>query len=91
VAHLSQRGRATLHVVENHAVTQGHSKSLEQYTGWAKLNGVSFVVVKHIVENFDNFFGDEIAIHFNTHFEKKKLNTFHQTALQKLMVFVCCI
>jgi len=27
------------------------------YTGWAKLNGanaVSFVVVKHVLENFDN-------------------------------------
>jgi len=27
-------------------------------TGWAKLNGanaVSFVVVKHVLENFDNF------------------------------------
>jgi len=28
------------------------------YTGWAKLNGanaVSFVVVKHVLENFGNF------------------------------------
>jgi len=36
-----------------------------RYTGWAKLNGanaVSFVVVKHVLENFDNF-GGEITVH----------------------------
>jgi len=32
--------------------------SFIHYTGWTKLNGanaVSFVVVKHVLENFDNF------------------------------------
>jgi len=36
------------------------------YTGWAKLNGanaVSFVVVKHVLENFDNFFAGEITVY----------------------------
>jgi len=33
-------------------------RSAYVYTGWAKLNGanaVSFVAVKHVLENFDNF------------------------------------
>ena len=42
-------------------------------TGWAKLNGanvVSFVVVKHVLENYDNF-GRWNNSSF-THFEKHK-------------------
>ena len=33
-------------------------KFAKYFTGWAKLHGdnaVSFVVVKHVLENFDNF------------------------------------
>jgi len=57
------------------------------HIGWAKLNGanaVSFVVVKHVLENFDNFSRwNNISF---THFEKHKVNTFRQMALQKLMI-----
>jgi len=38
-------------------------------TGWAKLNGtnaVSFVVVKHVVENFDNSLASKITVHIRT-------------------------
>jgi len=38
-------------------------------TGWAKLNGanaVSFVIVKHVLENFDDFLADETTVHLRT-------------------------
>jgi len=41
----------------------------DQTTGWTKLNranAVSFVVVKHILENFDDFFVGEIAVYLRT-------------------------
>jgi len=47
-------------------------KKIIEPTGWAKLNGataVSFVVVKHVLDNFDNFLAGEITVHF-THLEK---------------------
>jgi len=39
------------------------------YTGWAKLNGanaVSVVVVKHVLENFNNFWQVKITVHLRT-------------------------
>ena len=38
--------------------TNLHAVQCTCSTGWAKLNGadaVSFVIVKHVLENFDNF------------------------------------
>jgi len=38
-------------------------------TGWAKLNGanaVSFVVVNHVLDNFDNFGTGEITVYLRT-------------------------
>jgi len=38
--------------------TSAEKKSISTYTGWTILNGanaVSFVIVKHVLENFDNF------------------------------------
>ena len=39
-------------------ICSGTNRKPYRPTGWAKLNGanaVSFVVVKHVLENFDNF------------------------------------
>jgi len=55
---------------------------------WAKLNGataVSFVVVKHVLENFDNLAG-EITVHLRT-LRSIKIQHFSPENSTKLMIF----
>jgi len=50
-----------------------HGVAIGEFTGWARLNGanaVSFVVVKHVLENFDNFW--QMNNSSFTHSEKHK-------------------
>jgi len=60
-------------------------------TWWAKLNGanaVSFVVVKHVLENFDNFWQVKITVHLRT-FRSIKLKYFSPEGATKSNDFLC--
>ena len=60
-------------------------------TWWAKLNGanaVSFVVVKHVLENFDNFWQVKITVHLRT-FRSIKLKYFSPEGATKANHFLC--
>ena len=68
----------------------GLTKS-ESPTGWAKLNGanaVSFVVVKHVLENFFIIFGRWNNSSF-THFVKHKIKYFSPEGATKAYDFLC--
>jgi len=60
------------------------------HTGWAKLNGanaVSFVVVKHVLENFDNF-GRRITVHLRT-LRSIQIKYFSPEGATKASDFLC--
>jgi len=64
---------------------------VQKLTEWAKLNGVnavSFVVVKHVLENFDNFWQVKIAVHLCT-LICIKIKYFSPEGTTKANDFVC--